>query len=63
MMPTQKGANPQFAKRSTLLTLCTEKGMSRSEMLEFLAPMYGKTEAEKEQIAEQLLTELKRTPA
>jgi hypothetical protein len=37
--------------------------MSRSEMLEFLAPMHGKTEAEKEQIAEQLLTELKRTPA
>lgn len=53
-----KGASPQFRKRSALLKLCAEKGLSRQELLNLFEPMRSKTSEEKEKIAVRLLTEL-----
>ena len=54
----QKGFNPKNEKRSTLLKLCLEKGISLDTQLKIIEPMRGKTDAEKEKIAEQLILEV-----
>ena len=53
-----KGARPGSEKRLTLLKLLREMGMSAKEARVIVDPMVGKTEPEKEAIAEQLLMEL-----
>ena len=54
----QEGIRPGTEKRCELLKICLEKGMSNSMISKIVEPMRGKTEEEKEQIAEKALKEL-----
>ena len=54
----KKGIRPGTEKRCELLTLCMELGMSSSMILPLVEPMEGKTDEEKEQMAEQIILEL-----
>ena len=44
--------------RNALLRMCMEKGMSPSTVLQLTEPMAGKSNAEKEQIAAEILKKL-----
>ena len=54
-MDLKKGIRPGTEQRCALLKFCLEKGMPTSMMLPISAPMRGKAEEEKEQIAEEAL--------
>lgn len=54
----QKGMRPGTEKRCELVMFCLEKGMSNSMILSIIEPMQGKTEEEKEAIADKALKKL-----
>ena len=49
--------NP-YQKRNQLLKFCLEKGMSNDMIMNLVAPMRGKTDEEKEIMAEQILNRI-----
>ena len=55
----KKGIRPGTEKRCELMDFCSETGIQSSELLPIIEPMDGKTEEEKERIAERVLRELK----
>lgn len=55
----RKGIQPGTEKRCEMLRILLEQNMSPSMMSKITEPMRGKTEAEKEQIAEKIILELK----
>ena len=54
----REGMNPKSRKRAELLKTCLEKGMSNDMILNLVAPMRGKTDEEKEILAEQILNRI-----
>lgn len=48
------GIRPGTEKRVSFIDACSELGVSRDKILELTEGMIGKTDEEKEQIAEQL---------
>ena len=58
MIQLVEGARPGSEMRLTLLKRLRELGMSAVEAKKIVEPMIGKTEPEKEAIAERLLIEL-----
>lgn len=51
----KKGLQPNTKDRYKLSKYCREKGMSASTFRQLIEPMRGKTDEEKEKIAENLL--------
>lgn len=49
---------PKYAKRNRLFKLFLEMEISPSQILQMVSPMEGKTDEEKEKIAEKLINEL-----
>ncbi|MBR4578520.1 MAG: hypothetical protein IKO22_02775 [Oscillospiraceae bacterium] len=47
-----------LSKRGELLKLCSEKGLSPSQIVGIVEPMRGKTNSEKEALAAQLIEQL-----
>lgn len=58
MIKLVEGARPGSEMRLTLLRRLREKGMSAVEARKIVEPMIGRTESEKETIAERLLMEM-----
>lgn len=56
---TQKKEETVREQRSKLLKLFTEKHLHGQQALKIVEPMRGKTDEEKEQIAEKILREMK----
>ena len=54
----QKETKNPSEKRNLLLMACMEKGMSNDMILDLVAPMRGKTDEEKEILAEQILNRI-----
>ena len=55
----KQGTRPGTEMRCELLKICMEMGMSASSISKITKPMRGKTDEEKEHIAQKLITELK----
>ena len=55
----KQGIPENSMQRMKLLETCMEMGMSASSISKITKPMRGKTDEEKEHIAQKLITELK----
>lgn len=53
-----EGIRPGTEKRCEMLRLYLEKGISQSTFRELILPMEGKSEEEKEKIAEEIIQKL-----
>ena len=58
-MEIKKGIRPGTEKRCELLQLFLDKGMSANAIWKYVKQMRGKSEEEKERIAEQIIQKLK----
>ena len=58
-MEMKKGIRPGTENRDKLLNLCMDRHMSLDTIVEITKPMNGKSEAEKERLAVQIIMDIK----